>query len=106
MAKRGKAALTVCSTSFQGLGRAQQKALGSPDLPIAVIPHPFGTRNRDELREIAGQCVEQIAQLLCESAPRDSGAARRSAQAAPRAALCHAVTSGFVRSPEPGVRVT
>jgi len=48
--KRGKVALTVCSTSFIGLGRAQQKALGYPDLPIALVPHPFGTRKRDELR--------------------------------------------------------
>ena len=90
MAKRGKVALTVCSTSFTGLGRAQQKALGSPDLPIAVIPHPFGTRSRDQLREIAGQCVEDIARLLCEAGPSDSTAARGDAPVAPRAQLIEA----------------
>jgi hypothetical protein len=45
------------------LGRAQLKALGRPDLPIAVIPHPFGLRTRDEVRELAEKCVEDIARL-------------------------------------------
>lgn len=64
MAKRGKAAITVCSTAFQTLGRAQARALGNADLPIAVIPHPFGGRSREEVREVAGQCAEDIARLL------------------------------------------
>ena len=83
-------ALTICSASFTGLGRAQQKALGSPDLPIAVVPHPFGTRSREELRQIAEQCVDEIARLLCEPGPRDSAAARRNAPTAPRAVLIEA----------------
>ncbi len=65
-AKRGLAALTVCSTSFTGLGRSQAKALGFPKLPIAVVPHPFGIRTRDEIRNIAAQCVDDVARLLCE----------------------------------------
>jgi hypothetical protein len=69
MSKRGKAALTVVSQSFIGLGRAQQKALGSPDLPMALIPHPFGTRSRAELKAIAAQCADDIAKLLCEATP-------------------------------------
>jgi len=63
VAKRGRAALAVCSTSFTGLGRAQARALGHPDLPIAVIPHPFGLRTREEVRAIAEQCVADIARL-------------------------------------------
>ena len=70
----------MCSTSFIGLGRAQQKALGSPDLPIAVVPHPFGTRSRDELREIAAKCADDIARLLCEAAPAGSATALTSPQ--------------------------
>ena len=57
------AALTVCSAAFQGLGRAQARALGCPDLPIAVVPHPFGSRTREEIREIAAKCVEDIVRL-------------------------------------------
>jgi hypothetical protein len=79
----------VCSTSFTGLGRAQQKALGSPDLPIATVPHPFGTRSREELRQIAGQCADDIALLLCESVT-ESPAARQNVSAAPRAPLIEA----------------
>jgi len=62
--KRGKAAVTVCSTAFATLGHAQARALGKPDLPIAVVPHPFGLRTREEIREIAERCVEDIVRLL------------------------------------------
>ncbi len=62
----------MCSTAFQGLGRAQAKALGYADLPIAVIPHPFGIRTRDEVRTLAAECVGNIATLLCQ--PRTSTA--------------------------------
>jgi hypothetical protein len=54
----------VCSTAFATLGRAQARALGHPDLPIAVIAHPFGIRTRDEVRQIAEQCVEEIVKLV------------------------------------------
>ena len=46
------------------MGGAQAKALGHPDLPIAVIPHPFGARTREEVRGIAEKCVDDIAQLV------------------------------------------
>jgi hypothetical protein len=55
--------MVVCSTSFVTLGRAQLKALGGADTPIAVIPHPFGLRTRDEVRAIAERCVNEIARL-------------------------------------------
>ncbi len=80
----------MCSTSFVGLGRAQQKALGSPDLPIAVVPHPFGTRSREQLWEIAEKCADDIARLLCEAAPADAAAPAAVAPAAPRAKLIEA----------------
>jgi hypothetical protein len=60
------ATVTVCSTSFTGLGQAQARALGFPDLPIAVVEHPFGLRSRDEIRAMAGQCVSDIARLVRE----------------------------------------
>ena len=56
--------MTICSTAFTTLGRAQAKALGNPDLPIAVIAHPFGLRKRDEVREMARQCVTDIVALI------------------------------------------
>jgi hypothetical protein len=64
VAKRGKSAVTVCSTAFVTLGKAQARALGDANLPIAVIPHPFGLRTRDEVKEIASHCVDELAELL------------------------------------------
>ena len=64
MAKRGKTALTICSTAFVTLGRAQARALGDANLPIAIIPHSFGLRTRDEVREIASKCVDEVAELI------------------------------------------
>ncbi|MBM3373411.1 MAG: hypothetical protein FJY44_06010 [Betaproteobacteria bacterium] len=64
MTRQGKAALTVCSTAFETLGRAQARALGHAALPIAIIPHPFGGRAREDVRRIAEQCVADIARLL------------------------------------------
>jgi len=46
------------------LGRAQARALGCPDLPIAVIPHPFGIRGGDEVRKIADTCVDDVLKLV------------------------------------------
>jgi hypothetical protein len=70
MAKRGRTALTICSTAFITLGRAQAAALGYAMLPIAVIQHPFGIRTRDEVRAMAEKCVDDIAQLLSGSATK------------------------------------
>jgi hypothetical protein len=67
VAKRGLPAVTICSGAFTKLGRAQASALGYPDLPIAVIPHPFSNRGRDEIRDIAGHCVKEIERLLCDA---------------------------------------
>jgi predicted dienelactone hydrolase len=55
--------VTVISNAFVGLGKAQARALGHPGLPLAVIPHPFGSRTRDEVRALADQCVAEIVKL-------------------------------------------
>ncbi len=57
---------------------------------IGFIPHPFGIRTRDELRQIAGQCADDIARLVCESGPRDSSAVPRRPSPAARATLIEA----------------
>jgi hypothetical protein len=67
MVKRGKVAVTICSTAFITLGHAQASALGRKDLPIAVMPHPFGLRKREEVRAIAEKCADDIAQLMTKA---------------------------------------
>lgn len=56
--------MTICSTAFVTLGRAQARALGDADLPIAIIPHPFGNRTPGEVRAIAEKCVDELAELV------------------------------------------
>jgi len=55
--------LTICSSAFETLGRAQAKALGHPELPFVVVAHPFGIRTRDEVRTMAEKCAEDIVRL-------------------------------------------
>ncbi|HSQ06002.1 MAG TPA: hypothetical protein VLN59_18340 [Burkholderiales bacterium] len=57
----------MCSTAFESLGRTQARALGYPELPLAIIPHPFGIRTREEVRAIAAKCVDDIARLVAEN---------------------------------------
>jgi hypothetical protein len=71
-AKRNLPAMAICSTAFATLGRSQAKALGYPDLPIAIVPHPFGIRTRSELKEIAVTCADDIARLLSSAASNDT----------------------------------
>jgi predicted dienelactone hydrolase len=55
--------MTVVSNAFISLGRAQARALGHANLPLAVIPHPFGSRTPEEVRALALQCVAEIVKL-------------------------------------------
>lgn len=54
-------------------------------MPIAVVPHPFGTRRRDELRAIAEDVVGEVARLAREGGGSAWGGAR--AKPVPRAEL-------------------
>ena len=62
----------MCSTAFLELGRAQARALGYPDLPIAVIPHPLGSRTRDEVVQLANDCIGDIVRLACDPGAGDA----------------------------------
>ena len=39
---------------------------------MALIPHPFGIRTRDEIRKIAADVAPAIARLLCEARTADN----------------------------------
>jgi len=70
MARRGRAALTICSAAFLTLGRMQAAALGFGKLPIVAIPHPFGVRSRGEVGEIAKGCVDEVARTVTHGSAR------------------------------------
>lgn len=61
--KRGKAALTICSTAFVAMGKAQAVKLGARDLPIVLVPHPFGLRTREEVSDMAAACMTDIVRI-------------------------------------------
>ncbi len=77
----------MCSTDFTVLGRAQARALGVAELPIAVIPHPFGSRTREQVRELAHECVDTVARLACAGDPSLARSPEREAPRALRAEL-------------------
>jgi hypothetical protein len=79
--------LTICSSTFTGLGHTQAKALGFPDLPIALVPHPFGSLSREKIQGIAEQCADDIARLLCASVPRPAPKPTAASDTPGRAAL-------------------
>jgi len=57
----------VCSEAFAGLARSQLKALGASTIPIALVPHPFGSLTRADLARIARTCAESIQKLALGS---------------------------------------
>jgi hypothetical protein len=70
IARRGKAALTICSSAFVAMGRVQAAKLGFARLPIVTIAHPFGLLRRDEVKKMAETCVQDIALLAGKEAER------------------------------------
>ena len=72
MTKRGRAALTICSTAFETLGHAQARGLGEPGLPLILVPHPFGNRSRDEVRAMAQACADRLAALAAKAQTGES----------------------------------
>ena len=58
-------AVEICSSAFVNLGRSQARALGYENLPIAVVPHPFGTVDRQIVRQFAEKCACDIVALVC-----------------------------------------
>ena len=93
MAKRGAAALTICSTAFVSLGHAQAKALGYPDLTIVTVPHPFGRHTRDQIRELARTSAGNIVAMVARSATAGAAATVAAGDRAARVELADDVVA-------------
>ena len=61
--------VTICSTEFVALGRAEAEALGIPDLPLAVIQHPLGGLAAGEVSQRAAS-VQNAVEELCTTPAR------------------------------------
>ncbi|MCC6531077.1 MAG: hypothetical protein IT531_00890 [Burkholderiales bacterium] len=61
-----------------------------PDLPLAIVPHPFGSRTREEVRTLAHDCVQEVLRILA-AAKQDHNVASSAEEASAR----------LVEAPEP-----
>ena len=61
--------VTICSSEFVALGRAEAEALGIPDLPLAVIQHPLGGLAVEEVSQRATS-VQNAVEELCTTSSR------------------------------------
>ena len=64
--KRGLLTAVICSTPFERLGRTQAAALGVPDLPLLMIPHPLGGLSSAQVRSRADSALAKLVDLLRE----------------------------------------
>ncbi len=62
--KRGLVTAAICSEPFAKLGKAQSRVLGTPELPLAMIPHPLGGISLDEVQERARVAIPQIVAII------------------------------------------
>lgn len=56
--------MTIISTAFAQIARGEARALGVPDLPVIVIPHPFADLRDDEVHTIADRITPLVVQAL------------------------------------------
>lgn len=57
---------TLVSTAFVTLARAQATALGVPDLPLVVVPHPMADRQAPEVHAIADRATPLVMRALTD----------------------------------------
>jgi hypothetical protein len=64
--KRGIPAAPIATHVFTNMGHASAAAQGMPDYPFAVIEHPIGRLDDEELRRRAEEALPQVVKLLLE----------------------------------------
>ena len=62
--RRGVPTVTVCTDHFVRLGKVERHALGMPELPMAVAPHPFGGLKAKAVQAKADALLEQVVSGL------------------------------------------
>ena len=58
--KRGVPTVTICTHRFKVLGEVERRALGMPELPMAIAPHPLGGLKPDAVEAKAEALLEQV----------------------------------------------
>ncbi|MBI4307781.1 MAG: hypothetical protein HY684_03135 [Chloroflexi bacterium] len=68
--KRGVPSVAIVTTEFVSLAKSAARALGYPDLPMVVVPHPFETLPHAQVRKIAEEKLDEIVQKATK--PREA----------------------------------
>ena len=58
--QRGVPTVTVCTDLFVKLGKVECKALGMPELPMAIAKHPRGGIKKDAVLAKADTLLDQV----------------------------------------------
>ena len=56
--------MVVGSHLFKALGDVERRALGMPDLPVAITSHPIGGLKADAVQEKADALLESVVSGL------------------------------------------
>jgi hypothetical protein len=64
MNKRGIDGVLIASTVFEPLATGEALAYGHEGLKILVMPHPFGSLSRREVRRLAERLEPRLTKLV------------------------------------------
>lgn len=67
--KRGVPTVAMVTTEFLPLAQAAAKALGYPDLPMVILPHPFETLPPGEVKRLAEEKLDEVCSRLTAPVP-------------------------------------
>lgn len=70
--KKGVPTITLVTDQFQGLATAESNALGMPDIPLVVMPHPLGGRKRPDVAILASKAFGDIVSCLSQGEGRNA----------------------------------
>ena len=61
---RGIPTVTVGSHLFVRLAETERRALGMPDLPMAIVPHPIGGMKSEDVQAKADEVLDVVVAAL------------------------------------------
>jgi hypothetical protein len=61
--------ITICTDAFEKMADLEKRALGMPDLGLAIIEHPLMYRTTDELEAIADAIAPLFEQHFTTDGP-------------------------------------
>jgi hypothetical protein len=56
--------VTVITNEFEALAKAEREALGAPDHPLVIVPHPIASLTTDQVRARAEGGFAQLLDAL------------------------------------------